>query len=581
MMANMVNELWVSDGTANGTKLLADINPNSGSSYVGGDFRKSTVKFNDKLYFTADDGEHGEELWVSDGTTDGTQLIKDIRPGNDYYGSEPARSYTRNLTEFNDKLYFTANDGEHGDELWVSDGTTNGTQLVKDIRLGAKKYDDDYFYAYGSDAGNLIEFNDKLYFTANDGEHGDELWVSDGTTDGTNLVKDIRPGTGEYGFNGSGAGSFTEYKGKLYFSADDGEHGRELWVSDGTTEGTNLLLDIYPGIRNGYVNDSTPRDFIEYDGKLYFTADSEHGKELWVTDGTTEGTSLAVDIYPGKSDEGFAYSSFPTDLTEFKGKLYFSADDGEHGRELWVSDGTTAGTSLVEDIYPGKNNYGEANDSYPSNLFVFNDELLFTADNGEVDTELFKLTFDDLTIINGTGDRDELLGNDGADQIKGLSGKDTLDGGAGNDTLLGDDGEDKLFGGVGDDYLFGGDGQDNLSGGIGNDTLLAGDDRDKLFGGAGKDSLRGGEGNDTLGGGSDDDTLIGGDGNDLFILKAARGEDRIIDFESGIDYLGLSEGLVFEDLSFYGDRISVENQLIATLDGVDTASLTTDDFEIF
>ncbi len=111
--------------------LVKDIFPGSDDSYP-----RDLTKFNDQLYFTADDGENGGELWVSDGTTEGTQLVKDILPGsgNSYGGSSPGyygAPSPRYLTEFNNKLYFEARDGENGGELWVSDGTTDGTQLVQ------------------------------------------------------------------------------------------------------------------------------------------------------------------------------------------------------------------------------------------------------------------------------------------------------------------------------------------------------------------------------------------------------------------------------------------------------------------
>ena len=160
--------------------------------------------------------------------------------------------------------------------------------LVKDINPGIK----DNYGSFPKDSfiGNLIEFNNKLYFTASDEENGNELWVSDGTTEGTQLLIDIDPSTDNYGnANSSAPESLTEFNGKLYFSADDGETGRELWVSDGTAEGTELLLDIVPGISEyGYAYSSDIRYFTELNGKLYFRADDgKTGDELWVTDGTT------------------------------------------------------------------------------------------------------------------------------------------------------------------------------------------------------------------------------------------------------------------------------------------------------
>ena len=208
-------------------------------------------------------------------------LVKDNTPGfvDNGYAVNPNSSDPRSLTEFDGKLYYTANDSESGRELWVSDGTEAGTNLVKDINPNSNSF------TYGSDYSApryLTEFNSKLYFSAGDGEHGRELWVTDGTEAGTNLVKDINPSNDSDGNTyPSEPRDFTEAGDKLYFTADDGEHGRELWVTDGTAEGTNLVKDLYPGGGSYGANSSSPDDFVEFDGKLYFTANTETGRQQW------------------------------------------------------------------------------------------------------------------------------------------------------------------------------------------------------------------------------------------------------------------------------------------------------------
>jgi len=167
---------------------------------------------------------------------------------------------------------------------------------------------------------------------------GNELWVSDGTTEGTQLLLDINPGSSGDDFSYSSSPSnFIEFNDQLFFTADDGINGNELWVSDGTTEGTQLLLDINPGsIGYSYVNSSFASNFIEFDDKLLFTAnDGVNGNEIWVSDGTTEGTQLLLDINPGISDDGFAYGSYASDFTVVGDELFFGADDGENGNELF------------------------------------------------------------------------------------------------------------------------------------------------------------------------------------------------------------------------------------------------------
>jgi ELWxxDGT repeat protein len=582
------NELFVSDGTAEGTQLVADLRPGEGNyGYIYGFAPSNLVEFNDKLYFAANDGESGRELFVSDGTAEGTQLVADLRPGEGnygyIYGSNPY-----NLVEFNDKLYFTANNGESGNELFVSDGTAEGTQLVADLRPG----EDNYGYSYGSFPSNLVEFNDKLYFTANDGESGGELFVSDGTAEGTQLLVDLYPGENNYGFaNGSYPSNLVEFNDKLYFTANDGESGGELFVTDGTAEGTQLLVDLYPGENKyGFTNGSYPSNLVKFNDKLYFTAnDGESGGELFVTDGTAEGTQLLVDLYPGENKYGFSNGSYPSNLVEFNDKLYFTANDGESGGELFVTDGTAEGTQLVADLRPGANQYGYSYGSSPYELTVVGDELFFSANNGETGTELFKLTLDDSVgetpaLINGSDASDNLLGGDRSEQIQALSGQDTVDSRGGNDTVDGGDGDDLLTGGAGNDSR-GGNGNDTLNSDNGDDVLLSGNGSDVLNSGNGNDRLTGGGDNDLLDAGVGNDTLDGGNGDDVFVLSSDAGSDTIVDFNLGGnlniggDQLGLADGLQFDDLIFAGQNILIGEQVLVTLDGINTEELTSGDFK--
>ncbi|MEM7591639.1 MAG: hypothetical protein AAF383_08990 [Cyanobacteria bacterium P01_A01_bin.83] len=547
-------ELFVSDGTAEGTQLLIDINPgfNENYGFAYSSYLSNFVVFEDRLFFGASDGENGGELFVSDGTAEGTQLLVDINPGFSDYGFAYG-SYPSNFIVFEDKLFFSASDGESGGELFVSDGTAEGTQLLIDINPG---FNEDYGFAYGSYLSNFIVFEDKLFFSAGDGENGTELFVSDGTAEGTQLLVDINPGFNEdYGYAyGSYPSNFIVFEDRLFFSANDGENGNELFVSDGTAEGTQLLVDIDPGISDyGYADSSFPSSFAVFEDRLFFGADDgENGKELFVSDGTAEGTQLLVDINPGIS-YGNIDGSFPSDFVVFEDRLFFSADDGENGKELFVSDGTAEGTQLLVDIDPGISDYGfvYGYGSYPSNLTVFNDELFFTADNGETGTELFKLIFDDADVITGTSDADDLDGGEDADTLNGLDGDDTLDGG---------DGDDILNGGKGDDILLGSTGNDTLDGGTGKDTLI------------------GGKGDDILTGGSDADILIGGKGADIFVIEFDQSKDIIVDFELGKDRLSLGVDLTFDDLAFSESTISYGHELIVTLDGVNTEHLTSHDF---
>jgi ELWxxDGT repeat protein len=345
-------ELWKSDGTATGTLLVKDINPGSEDSAII-NTTTQMVNVGGTLYFRANDGTHGWELWKSDGTAAGTMMLKDICLGS-------GDSHPWQPTNVSGTLFFRANDGTHGDKLWKSDGTAAGTVMVKD---GALKSDGSY-PAYLANVGGT------LFFSGYDSIHGSELWKSDGTAAGTVMVKDVRPGSNE-----SRLRFLTNAGGTLYFRANDGTHGYELWKSDGTAAGTVLVKDICPG--NTFSN-SYPTFLTNVGGTLFFRAnDGVHGRELWKSDGTTAGTVLVKDIRPGSD-----YSNLGA-LTNVGGTLLFSANDGAHGYELWKSDGTDAGTVMVKDIYAGDASSGIRN------VITTDGTLFFQANDGVNGDELW------------------------------------------------------------------------------------------------------------------------------------------------------------------------------------------------
>ncbi len=298
--------LWVSDGTEAGTMMLRDLSPSTESSLY---YYIDETVYNGKLYFDADDGIHGSEVWLTDGTPDGTQMLKDINPtgSNKFFG----------FTEYQDRLFFAADDGTHGREVWVTDGTSNGTKMFKDINPGSA----------ASNAAFFTLYNGLLYFSADDGTNGEELWVTDGTESGTGMVTNI---AGD-GLEPLALVSACDY---LYFLADDNIHGYELWISDGTEAGTRMVKDI-----NNGSGDSWPGEIICCNDKLYFA--EYHSGELWGSDGTEAGTRMVKDINPESG-------SNPQDLTCYDNSLYFSAEDDSSSRNLWVSDGTEGGTLRVE-----------------------------------------------------------------------------------------------------------------------------------------------------------------------------------------------------------------------------------------
>lgn len=370
-------ELWKSDGTAPGTVLVKDIRPGTLSSSPGGFVALGTA-----LLFNASDGTTGTELWRSDGTEAGTQLVKDIQPG---LNSAVDNTATRRRV-VGSTLYFAADDGVHGRELWKSDGTGANTTLVADVFAGSGASDPDglvelngtlYFRAASDTGGSeLWKSNgspggtsqvidlfpglgsgmstaslpgasaDAIYFAGDDGTgSGYELWKSDGTAGGTELVADISAGpanglSSPYPSSEPGASiDQAEWGDRIFFAGDDGTHGLELWVTNGTSAGTSLFLDISPGAAS-----SSPRQFQKAGNRLYFFADDgTHGVELWKSDGTVGGTAMVADlgIVPPPPPSAGVFNRGRTTLA-LNGKLLFV-----ESTKLWASDGTAAGTVVL------------------------------------------------------------------------------------------------------------------------------------------------------------------------------------------------------------------------------------------
>ena len=334
-------ELWKSDGTTAGTQLVKDLVPGLDS----GSYPTGLTNFNGTLYFTATDPLTSQSrLWKSDGTAAGTVVVDPVQ------AASPSQ-----LTVVNNTLYFVAQrsgSNSTGLELWKTNGTAAGTVLVKDIVRGTT----------GSNPSNLTNVSGTLYFVATTASTGTELWKSDGTAASTVQVRDIVPGT-----YGSFPGKLTNVGGTLYFVANNVTNGTELWKSNGTSAGTTIVRDIGSGPAGSY-----PYYLTNVSGTLFFTVSAE----LWKTDGTALGT-VQVETAPGGS-------SSPRALVNANGTLYFSAIDPAAGEELWKSDGTAAGTVLVKDID------SSISSTTPQGLFNIGSTLYFTASTSALGRELYK-----------------------------------------------------------------------------------------------------------------------------------------------------------------------------------------------
>ncbi|MDX1999841.1 MAG: hypothetical protein SF066_19150 [Thermoanaerobaculia bacterium] len=290
---------------------------------------REMVTWGSRLWFTADDGIHGVELWSTDGSEVGTRRETDLCPGR-------CAAHPRSLTPFGSRLFFIADDGVHGFEPWITDGTAAGTVMLADVWPGLQ--DGGTWEARATDT--------HLLFAGVTPGEGREPWVTDGTPGGTRLLVDLRPGSAD-----SVAHPVGSFAGRNFFVADDGTHGRELWSTDGSAAGT-VLLETTPGPSDGvsHLANLGDRTAATATGLFFPATDPDHGSELWRTDGTLAGTLRVADIAPGTASSGVR------ELSSWQGSVYFFATEGTE-TELWASGGSAETTqrvfTMTEDPFAG------------------------------------------------------------------------------------------------------------------------------------------------------------------------------------------------------------------------------------
>ncbi len=391
-------ELWLTDGTPQGTRLVKDIWPGADSSSPSGiSDAPWPIAGSNGIFFTASTPQHGRELWYSDGTEAGTVLVVDIAAGS-------ASSNVATIGRLGSGALFgaapTSNVGAFGvtvnlpPSLQVWDGSPAPGRVITDVASGdpptavlravAPLFESavgTYFLANsalyktdGTDFGTIrltfvqnlvnatqVQFSNQQEQGATVAQLGDlavfpgltvpaggEPAITDGTPSGASIIRDIVPGAG-----GSSPANFTPFRSanKVIFRTTTTAAGTEPWVTDGTFDGTFALGDLFPGQGSGLGSQQGGGDrFVEFGGRMYFyarTGSSGTSIFFYSTDGTPGGTGP---INSGLSGL-IAVDTFAPGVCE-RGALFWGSAIGT-GAELYVTDNTPTGTSLVRDVTPG------------------------------------------------------------------------------------------------------------------------------------------------------------------------------------------------------------------------------------
>jgi ELWxxDGT repeat protein len=377
-------KLWRSDGTSDGTAILADIRPD------GIEFTGRSLVSGSHLYLTADDGTTGVELWRTDGTD--TEQAADLCPG-------ACSSFPTGLTELGGQLYFNAfstADGLLGRQLHRYDPTSEtftkvlGIPDPRDLTVVG-----DHLYLIAdqtlqrtdgvgvevvpvpegwSRPSDLVRLGSSLFFSLRDGNRNEQVFATDGST--TRQITAIEPLADEQ----TSVRSLDAVGDRLYVTVDQGD-GTKLWVVDSALDEPRSLEVVEDGVSQGPL---AAWRFAALEGVVYFNGfNSQTGSQLWRTDGTVAGTRIVEDLGRVQVGTAFGQPTYnepdPNWLTAFGDRLYFSAyvaadaDTYAEGTHLFRTTGDGNGVEFVAE-------FGQF--QQPSSLTVAGDALLFSADSG-------------------------------------------------------------------------------------------------------------------------------------------------------------------------------------------------------
>lgn len=354
--------LWVSDGTPAGTRQLTSLtNPpaeaslrKASSETDGRPWFGAFAELHEEVFFVDPGGsQEVPSLWRTDGTPEGTRVV----------ASPPGDFEFQSVWTAGSSLYLQAViPGDDGpDRLWKSNGTAAGTVEIDAFGPGLTS---------GLILWGELDNGRSLWLVFKPFENSEaSLWATDGRPNGAVRLLNL-------------ASSHTtqplSLNGILYFVADDGKTGRELWRTDGTPAGTRLAVDRCPGACSGFYNGV---DAIPVAGRiLTFSGDPAIGVEPIVTDGTPAGTRLLGDLCAGRCSRFI----LEHELRDFGGVFFFLANHIPGPGifpQIWATDLTPAGTMRVTD-FPGG----------VYQTIPLGDRLLFTADDGVIGPELWSLT---------------------------------------------------------------------------------------------------------------------------------------------------------------------------------------------